>query len=296
MPTTPVENHQSGPDRYPNVQSYAMSGFSGRGMSGGNKLRRAVLYSAKKTTSEPAATGIFGPSPGSAPYLRRGSEIITTLSKSFQFNPPTMLLGINVAPTDPEEAELEGGTAAEAGGYIGTAGTSVEMLFERSIEVQAGSGEYKRLGVAKDVLDVIAVLRGDPTLMEASDDKSLREFTHMLTDLVGNGSKVLMAYRAAIVYSEDLVLYGLVTNMNIRFLQFNRDLVPTMGYVDLTFDIHNATNTAGMMAQAVGASAASNTGTPTSSAVTNAIGQAWNNVATGWGTRTGVSNGGGVPR
>jgi hypothetical protein len=282
MPTSPipVENHNAGAaDKYPNRHSYAMSSFSARGTPG-NKLRRAVLYSAKKTTSEGAQPGIFGPSPGSAPYLKQSSEIITTLSKPFQFNPPTMLLGINVAPTDPEEAELEGGTAAQAGGYIGTAGTSVEMLFERSIEVQGMSGEYGRLGVAKDVLDVIAVLRGDATLLEASDDKSLREFTHMLTDLVGNASKVLMAYRAAIVYSQDLVLYGLVTNMNIRFLQFNHDLIPTMGYVDLTFDIHNATNTAGMMSQAVGATTASNTGTPT-----DVVAKAWSNVTTGWGNR-----------
>ena len=289
MPASPipVENHNAGAaDRYPNRHSYAMSGFSARGTPG-NKLRRAVLYSAKKTSSEPAATGgIFGQNPNVTPYLKQqSSEIISTLSKPFQFNPPTMLLGINVAPTDPEEAELAGGTAAEAGGYIGTAGTSVEMLFERSIEVQGMSGEYGRLGVAKDVLDVIAVLRGDATLLEASDDKSLREFTHMLTDLVGNGSKVLMAYRAAIVYSQDLVLYGLVTNMNIRFLQFNHDLIPTMGYVDLTFDIHNATNTAGMMSQAVGAVAGSNTGTPTDTAA-NAVKQAWSNVATGWGGRS----------
>ena len=64
MPPTPVENHNAGAaDRYPNRHSYAMSGFSARGTPG-NKLRRAVLYSAKKTSSEPAATGgIFGQNP-----------------------------------------------------------------------------------------------------------------------------------------------------------------------------------------------------------------------------------------
>jgi len=276
MPTE-TENHGGGVERYyPNSQSYAMSGASGRGQPGNNKLQRAVLYSAKKTTSEEeGGGGIFGPSPGSAPYLRRAStEIITTLKKPFQFNPPSLLLQLAVAPSDPEAAILAGGT--EAGGSLGSATTSVEMLFERSMEVHAGIGEYKRLGVAKDYLDVIAVLRGDPTLLDASSDKTIREFTHSMTDLVGNGSEILMTHRAAIVYSEDLVVFGLITNIRLRFLQFSRDLIPTMGYIDLEFEIHNATNRTGVTSQAVSA------GVGTATTGTSLVNANLNRVVSGW--------------
>jgi|KBSMisStandDraft_5_1062788.scaffolds.fasta_scaffold46406_2 hypothetical protein len=249
-----IETYYAGGDRYPNAHSYAMSGFSGRGLPGGNKLRRAVLYSVKKTATTTYNNGTPAwVTPNATPQdvhpPMSMSEVVSTLKKPFQFNPPAMKLAIQMSETAPEETELAGGTAS--GGSIGLAGTSFEMLFERSIEVHAGSGEYGRLGVAKDYLDVIAVLRGDPTLLEASDDKTIREFTHTLTDLVPNGSEVTMSYRCAIAYSPDLVLFGRVTSINLRFLQFNRDLIPTMGYIDMEFEISNASNRSGVLSQMV---------------------------------------------
>lgn len=203
---------------------------------GGGQLRKAVLYNVTTNTS----------------------EIQTSIRKVFQFNPPTMMLGISMAPTEPDAAKDNRGNLKTS--YLGTAGTSVEMLFDRSAEVASGPnsgwGEYKRLGVARDVLDVYAVLRGDASLLAdpgrvgAADDgqvrnvaanpQSIREFTSTLYDLVGTGSQVILASTVALSYSPDLVLYGMVTSMDFRFLKFNHDLVPTYGYVDLTMDIYNA--------------------------------------------------------
>jgi hypothetical protein len=164
------------------------------------------------------------------------------------------------------------------------------MLFDRTAEVQGAwrtgstSNEYGRLGIAKDILDVYAVLRGDPTLLEASDNKSIASLTKEMTDLVARGSEILMGHRVAIAYSRDLVIFGLVTSMNFRFLKFNRGLIPTFGYVDLTLDIHNANNTAGVRSE-MGVNqlpSTTTTGSRVSTTGTPATSTPATNTSTGW--------------
>ena len=245
---------------YPNWQSYVMSGRhsnvkndQGRPVGGG-VLKKAVLYSA--TVAGGAINQTSGASVGSD--FAGNTEIVTSLRKPFQFNPPSLIMRIGMAGTDSSDSAQSGGNLKETA-YIGTAGTSVEMLFDRTAEVHAGKmnpggkhSEYAKLGVAKDVLDVYAVLRGEPELLEASDDKSIANLTLTLTDLVSRGSQILMGHRAAISYSRDLVVYGLVTNMQFRFVKFNHELIPTFGFVDLTFDVHKATNTSEVRTEMVG--------------------------------------------
>jgi len=96
-------------------------------------------------------------------------------------------------------------------------------------------------------------------------------------DLSGNAANV------TVNLVEPATLYGDRNNqLDFRFAKILR-LGRTKTQVGL--DLYNATNTAGMMSQAVGAVAGSNTGTPTDTAA-NAVKQAWSNVATGWGGRS----------
>jgi len=242
---------------YPNDgKSYVMSGGGAssddrRGQpQARSSIKKAVLYAVSNMGS--GTTGFDGnvyglPNGG----LGSGTSEITSppLKKEFQFNPPTLIMSIQMAATDSSDTQQPGGNLS-GNQYIGTAGSSVEMLFDRTAEVHRGIqdpngayGEYARLGVAKDILDVYAVLIGDPTLLEAQTDKNIRELTRGLTDLVSQGSRILMGHRAAISYSHDLVVFGLVTEMRFRFIRFNYQLIPTFGYVDLKFDVHKAGNT-----------------------------------------------------
>jgi hypothetical protein len=58
------------------------------------RLQRAVLYSAALSTKR---TGEMGDYPA-APYDNTTTtEVVTTLKKPFQFNPPTLVMGIGMA-------------------------------------------------------------------------------------------------------------------------------------------------------------------------------------------------------
>jgi hypothetical protein len=244
---------------YPNNNSYVMSsntarkGPSNGGRGDGSFLRKATLYSVRTTTVRaydlPSNTSYVPPE-----FKGGQKEIVTELRKQFQYNPPQIDMSIQMSPTDPVESILGGG-ALQSGSTIGIATTGIEMLFDRTLDTNAGragrpsSAAFAKLGVAKDILDVFAVVKGDPTLMEASNDaaatagKSLTDLTSQLTDLVQQGSQILMGARVAIAYSPEFILYGLVQNMHYRFVKFNHNLIPTMGYVNLNIDIHNAGNT-----------------------------------------------------
>lgn len=270
-----VENREysAGGSIHPNMKSYRMaSPQSGIGTPGLRTIRRAVLYSTKRT-EEPKSTGTDGGFWGSntggedvagktlgTRMLGGGqghTEIVTTLKKPFQYNPPNLLMGIQMSPVDHEDSLTPGGNLG-TDMTLGSAGSSIEMMFDRTMEVFAGvrsiskeHSEYARLGVAKDILDVYAVLSGDPAMLEASDGKSIAALTREMSDLVTHGSSVVMKTGAAISYSENLVIFGMVTSLSLRFLQFTRDLVPTFGYCHLQFDIYNAGNK-GLVANRMG--------------------------------------------
>lgn len=168
-------------------------------------------------------------------------EISTTLFKDFQFNPPDLYMHIGMAPTEPDDAAEEGGKF-ERMNKLGVASTGIDLLFDRTLESNNGRSQWWRLGVAKDILDVYGVIRGDEELLKAQSTYSLSKLTSDLTDLVAGGN-VIQTGMVAVQYSEDFILYGLVVGMNFRFVKFNHKLIPTMGHVRLDIDIHSTGNT-----------------------------------------------------
>lgn len=210
-------------------------------------LARGKLFSVQ-TRSDSRATQVDGrwyglPDGGSSSDFR----INTTLFKDFQYNPPELQMALSLAPVNPDGTENPGGNF-DSTVSLGAASTAVELLFDRTQEQHAGQRvgsqyrEFARLGVAKDILDVYAVIRGDEELLRTDDTRSLTNLTAQMTDLVARGSGVLQAFRVALAYSPDFIIFGFVTSMNFRFVKFNHQLIPTMGFVTLNIDIFNLGN------------------------------------------------------
>lgn len=268
---------------YPNWKSYVMSshGFTNNyTRSNGTQLQRARLYA---TTGSARAN--YSPNPNSLDVYP-ATQVNTTLFKEFQYNPPELRMQVAMSPLDPGDSQNNEGNT-DGGATLGIASTGVEMLFDRTQETHAGQmagsrfDEYGRLGVAKDIMDVYAVIKGDKELLEAgADKKSLSALTNEMTDLVRNGSKMILSSAVAIQYSRDFILYGFVTDLSFRFVKFNHMLVPTMGYVSLNMDIHNAGNTSlvrNLMVPAASTSTRSTVEGAVSSGVSSVLG------SIGWG-------------
>lgn len=271
---------RQGPSIHPNFVSYRMSSHglqSGHTLGPQRRLEKGKLYSVSR-----ASEGV------QAPKRPPASVIETTLVKTFQYNPPEMYLNVNMAPTEPDEAAVQGGIAGDA--QIGYATTGIEMLFSRGQELVEGKrspngrwGAYARHGVAKDILDVYAVVKGDREMLENTTDRSISQLTAELTDLAANGSEIIMGHRVAIAFSEDFILFGSVTSMNFRFVRWNHQLIPTFAYVTLNVDVHNLGNKSLIRNQFVGTALDEAPRSTTNPAVTNAYTDLTNRIA--WGPR-----------
>lgn len=266
---------------YPNAKSYAMSRSAPGNPSARSdirrfldgRLRKATIYSVKRDTSV-TSTVFDRAAPTAAPGGTIGlpignkSEIVTTLKKQFQFNPPDLYLNVGMSGTVPAEATNSNASSGTPHAQIGIASTGIEMLFDRTLESYADSGKaptsdnpYGRMGVAKDILDIYGVIAGDASFMNIDEELSLTKLTQSMTDLVAQGSYAVMGGLVAIAYSDDFVLYGLVTGMNFRFVKFNHKLVPIMGYVSLNLDVHNANNSSAINNAFIGVGGSDTTAT-----------------------------------
>jgi hypothetical protein len=209
-------------------------------------LRKARIYSVKQTLGE-----LYEKYPGAPGSYALGRKTLDTkLSKTFQFNPPEIQMRMYTAPTDNPEDAPDGVSTATTNLQLGLASTDLSMFFERKQEVHTGRiaggkyAEYGRLGIAKDILDVFAIIKGDEAMMDAGENKTLTALTSEMTDLVSNGSQLIMQGFVAIQYSPDFTFYGQVTEMAFRFVQFNHAMVPTMGFIDIGLEVHRVDNQA----------------------------------------------------
>lgn len=241
---------------YPNAKSYQVS--APVGLVRNRTLRKGKIYSVRKKAAFDGTVQAMPGTPQETTFrIPARPEIITTLSKEFQFNPPDLYMSLGMSPLDPNYSAQEGGSTT--GLQLGVATTGVDLFFDRTIETnktwditgQGATTQWSRLGVAKDILDIYAIVRGDEALLKAQSAYSLSELSSELTDLVASGN-VIQTGMVAIQYSDDFILYGLVTGMNFRFVKFNHRLIPTMGHVKLDLDIHNAGNSALVQNQFIG--------------------------------------------
>ncbi len=234
---------------YPNMKSYRMSASGGANLN--QQLAKGTLFSVRTSMV------------GAQEYDSNGymispaqTEIDTTLSKEFQFNPPELNLAIQYQPVDPEPSMQQGGNYKD-GITVGIANTAVEMLFSREQETYLSERDnnrfanYQGIGVIKDILDVYAVIKGDAEMFKALNNAStggtaapdMATLTQEMFDLAQSGSPLLQSGTVALKFSQRLVLYGRITSMSFRLVKFNRSLIPTMGYVDLQYDIMNTGST-----------------------------------------------------
>ncbi len=193
--------------------------------------------------------------------------------KQFQFNPFFVEVAIEMTSAAPAETQQQGGTAGTE--QIGGATTSLQLLFDRSMETYAATMGVDKvdaytidpifadIGVQKDLWDVYRILLGGDKdyfknvgkkLVNIDDvagvggmkvqPGSVTDMTTRLFDLGISGASA-WGRRVAVFYNPNLVIIGDVTSIGFVYAEFNANYVPIKAKLDLGLSILHTTSESG---------------------------------------------------
>ena len=194
--------------------------------------------------------------------------------KQFQFNPAYIGIQFALTPTAPPESLQEGGTATTT--LFTQASTSVELLFDRMIEVSAASSgvdhpiygvtvdpDFAQIGVQKDIWDVFRICLGGEADYFEEVGKSLANI-HQLpntanlkltrgsaTDMMGRvfdlgmSSSQAWGRPVAVYYNANFMITGFVTGISVVYAEFNGNFVPTKAKMTIDLNVFSSSTESG---------------------------------------------------
>ena len=237
---------------YPNQGSYASHM--------GDTLLKGYIFSVDMVPTAGSMTPT-AVNQSSQPYMMLAKKVDAQYYKQFQFNPPTLQMATAFAATDPVASMNTVGATVNGVVGMGIMSCSLELLFIRESETMRAttsgkhsSGKYHgmsdtelavyaAIGVQKDIYDLYRVILAnkdaaiDPTLL-LPDDMTLSALSGRAFDLALAGSQLRGRY-VGIMLSPELVIYGIVSALNMVYKRFNSNFVPIHAEVNISLDVTN---------------------------------------------------------